>query len=193
MSFQSVWESFKSGASSAANTVSREAGNLSRAASHAVNSHWSSPLLSTFENGNTVQLVSRSSSKAIQLDDPLVGDAVLDAKADPTDVGNKKTHWISVDTGKNIIQIKHGEYYIAIVNGATVLQKHSDSALAGEPTKFRLAQSGNFVTFESLTEEGRHLGFLADGELKSALVSSKDADSQFGVRLIASSVPPKDA
>lgn len=52
-------------------------------------------------------------------------------------------------------------------------------------TKFQLSQcQQQFVTFESLSERARHLAFLLTGELKPALASGKETNSQFGIKLV---------
>ena len=59
-------------------------------------------------------------------------------------------------------------------------------ALAGAETKMRLGQIQNFILMESFAEAGKHIGVLANGQLKSALVTHKEPDAHFGVRLIVS-------
>jgi predicted peroxiredoxin len=56
----------------------------------------------------------------------------------------------------------------------------------GNEAKFHVTQDGIFVYLESVAEKGRHLGFLASGELKSASVCVKDDDSKFGAKLLVS-------
>ena len=53
-------------------------------------------------------------------------------------------------------------------------------------TRFRLAQTGQFVTLESLRESGRHVGILQDGQLKPAVATGKEMDAHFGVKLVVS-------
>lgn len=64
----------------------------------------------------------------------------------------------------------------------------SDPSMTGPETKFRLQQSGQFVMLVSVKEANRHAAVLPDGSIKSALISAKEQDSQFGVRLIVSTL-----
>ena len=59
--------------------------------------------------------------------------------------------------------------------------------MPGPETKLRLTMKDkSFVTLESFTKSGNHVGVLNTGQLKSALATGKEVDGQFGVRLIVS-------
>ena len=69
-----------------------------------------------------------------------------------------------------------------------IIPLQTDASTLGNEAKFHVTQDGIFIYLESLAEKGRHLGFQASGELKSASVFVKDEDSKFGAKLIVSTV-----
>ena len=50
----------------------------------------------------------------------------------------------------------------------------------------RLQQKEEFISMESVAEPKRHIGIMADGSVKSAMITTKEPDAQFAVRVIVS-------
>ena len=85
-----------------------------------------------------------------------------------------------------VSEVYRGTHFTEIL---TILQ--SDPANTGPETRFRLQQTGQYIMLESVAQAKTHIGVLADGSLKSALITGKELDAQFGVRLIVSNISCK--
>jgi hypothetical protein len=170
-------------------SISREVDHVSTSAAHTIDAHSTSPLLEQFRSGNVVQLVSRSSGKALQIVMAPAGHLVVDG-CGPEGPQVYHAHWTVVDEGKNIVKLHNNNNFLAIINGVTQVMNFAGNPMAsGAECKFRLSQTGQFVRLESYKEAGRFVGVLPAGELKSALATGKDNDACFGVRLIYKPVP----
>jgi hypothetical protein len=176
--------------------ISRGAEDLGRSVGHVVDEVRSSPLLDLFKSGNVVQLISRSSGKTLQIVQAPTGQLVVDGQG-PEGPEFYHAHWTVLNEGGNVVKLYNQTNYLAVINGAALVITVATSALAGPETRFRLSQTGQFITLESKKEPSRHIGILSNGQLKSALACGKENDGQFGVRLIyspyaagASAYPP---
>lgn len=166
------------------NQMSREVDDLSRNINHAVDGAKSCPLLDNFSNASVIQLVSRSSGKTLQIVMAPTGYLVADGLG-PEGPSFMHAHWTVVNEGSNIIRLHNNNNYIGIVNGNTCIVQGVPNAMPGPETKLRLTMKDkSFVTLESFTKSGNHVGVLNTGQLKSALATGKEVDGQFGVRLI---------
>lgn len=119
-------------------------------------------------------------------------------------------HWTVVNEGNRFIRLHNKNNYLAVVNGSTLIVTPVSSivsslqsvcewltperlhachfqespSLAGAETKLKLVVRDNYVLFESSVTSNQHIGILPSGHLKSAAVSGRDMDSQFGTVLV---------
>lgn len=138
-------------------------------------------LVRYFRPGNVVQIVSKTSGKVVQLVEK-DGTFSLDALG-AEGAENANGCWTVVGEG-NEASLHINNKYITVVDGSVKIKDIEDPATLGPEAKFHVTQDGIFIHLESISEKGRHLGFLASGELKSASVCVKDEDSKFGAKLI---------
>ncbi|KAL4229087.1 hypothetical protein ACF0H5_012126 [Mactra antiquata] len=139
-------------------------------------------ILSQFQSGNVIQLVSRCSGKSLQI---LQGPASLVVDGLGQDHAPNAA-WTVVNEGNNQVRLHNNNNFLAIINGNTVLINMPPGVMHGVETKFRLTQRGQFIFLESMKEPGKHIGILPSGQLKAALATGKEDHSMFGVRLLHS-------
>lgn len=169
----------------AVSDVSREVNLVGRDINRSIDSTWKCPTLDLFRTGNIVQLVSHTSGRSLQIVTSPQGYLVVDGMG-LEGASFYHAHWTVVNEGNNVVRLHNNNNYLAIVNGATVIGSFPPPAKPGPESRFQVSIKGNFVTLESMTERGRHIGIMASGELKSALATGKEQDGQFAVRLIHS-------
>ncbi|XP_074653338.1 uncharacterized protein LOC141907555 [Tubulanus polymorphus] len=146
-------------------------------------------IFKNFNNGNVVQLVSRSSGKALQIVQSAAGGLVVDGLG-PEGPQFYHAHWTVKSFSNYRVQLINNCNYLAIVNGFTVLRNYPQGTNPGPETLLKMhCAEGSFIMFESTIDPGRHIAILPDGTLKSAQASGRDVHSQFGVRLIYSPHP----
>jgi hypothetical protein len=176
------------GITNAAEAVSKEAGKLSHSAEQKFHELNTTPLLESFQTGNVIQLVSRSSGKALQIvsDSKDKNKLVLDG-CGPEGTPTENATWVCINEGSHVVHLHNNKNFIAIKDGKTYLA-HYEPASAGPETKLKVKQMDkNFVCLMSVDEHGRHVGILPTGELKEAIATGSENDGQFGVRIITQS------
>lgn len=169
-------------------TISKGFNSASKKANKKVDQIWSSSTLDMFNHGNTVQLISRSSERTLQIVTGPAGTLMLDAMGS-LDHNAFNTLWMVVNEGNNQVRLHNYNNFIGVINGQAVIVPVPVGSPPGPETRFQLSQVQNFVILESLTEQNCHLGFLNTGELKNAAVTPKEINSQFGVKLVSSAHP----
>jgi len=168
--------------------VSQGIDSASKKIEETVDQKWSSYLLDMFKNGNTVQLVSRSSSRTVQIVMSSAGVLVLDAMG-PLDPNASNSTWTVINEGNNQVRLHNYGNFMAVIKGQVVVVPVPLGTAPGPETKFQLSQTQNFVMLESLTERNNHVGFLNTGELKPAVSTFKEISSQYGVKLLSTAYP----
>ncbi|KAK7105896.1 uncharacterized protein [Littorina saxatilis] len=176
------------------NSVGKQLGKeidyLGNKINEAVDTSRTAPLLSLFQTGNVVQLVSRSSGKALEILAGPDGRLVLDGKG-PVDPNAFNTVWTVINEGNNQVRLHNNYNYLTISSGHTMLIHMPPGEIHGVETKWQLTTNleARFVMLESLKERGRYVGILPSGELKPALACSRENDAHFGVQLVYSPYP----
>lgn len=169
--------------------ISKEIDYASAKVNEAVDKNYSSALLDMFRNGNSVQLICRLTGRCVQIVINAQGLMVLDANG-PCDPNAFNSIWIVSNEGNNQVRLHNCNNYLAIENGHCIVKPYAPGSVLGPETKFQLSQTQfQFVTLESLTDRGQHVGFHPTGQVKPAKGTIKDHSSMFGVKLIASSYP----
>lgn len=169
--------------------IGKEIDYVGKKINETVDATYSHPLLDLFRTGNSVQLISRSTGRTLQI---LQGPSglVLDGNG-PNDPTAFNTLWTVINEGKNQVRLHNNHNYLMILNGHTTLINMPPGALHGIETKLQLGiMEGNFVVMSSLKELGRYVGVLPDGQIKPALACGRERHAQFGVRLVSSPYPP---
>ncbi|XP_061189294.1 uncharacterized protein LOC133197335 isoform X1 [Saccostrea echinata] len=155
------------------------AGNMIRTEYH---QHNYGPVLENFVTGNQIQLVSKSSGRALQIVQSSSGQLVVDGMGV---IGPEVFNavWTVINEGNNQVRLHNNFNYLAIVNGHTVVMHVPQGSHLGIETKFMLLLKGqNFVCLESCKERGKCVGILGDGTLKpAAACSANDDHAKFGV------------
>ncbi|XP_055866893.1 uncharacterized protein LOC106055221 [Biomphalaria glabrata] len=183
------FSNLKKEAEKASKQLGKELDKAGKSINEAVDQNYQSALLDMFRNGNTVQLVSRITGQSLQIVLSPQGQNVLDARG-PLDPPAFNTVWTVVNEGKNQVHLHNYHNYIAVNDGVTFIKHCPPGSVLSLETKFQLSQTQRqFVTLESVKEKNRHVGFLPTGELKPALASTKEIESQLGVRLISTGIP----
>ncbi|CAH1797440.1 unnamed protein product, partial [Owenia fusiformis] len=153
--FGSIASEFKS----AANTVSKEADNLSKTVSKSIDANWSSKETNMFKEGNVVQLISKASGKSLQIVQSPNGQFMVDG-CGMEGPSAANAVWTVEVVGSNIVKLQNNYNYLAVINGCTTLiyfPPQSGYAL-GTETHFRLQQISNFILLDSFKESGHHVG-----------------------------------
>lgn len=163
-------------------TVSREIDWTADQINKALSTTATSQVLSLFQSGNVVQLVSRASGRSLQIVQGQTGLTVDGLGAD--DMFN--VHWTVVNEGANQVRLHNNNNFLAIINGTTVIMHMPPGSAHTNDTKFQLHQVGQFIILASMREPGKHVGILPNGQLKPALVTGREDHAQFGIRLIYS-------
>jgi len=165
--------------------IDKHVNNAVKYVDNTVNENWSSVTLDQFRSGNIVQLISiGSQGRAMQVVMSPDGRLVVDGSG-PHDIPTAyNTHWTVTNHGKNIISLYNQANYLAIVDGNTQILTITNNSLVGEEAKFHLVQKGNNVCLESLREKSRYVGFLPNGQLKSALATKRGTDAELAPRLM---------
>jgi len=140
-------------------------------------------ILSLFQSGNVIQLVSRKSGRSLQIVMGQSGQLVVDGLGQD---GAPNATWTVVNEGNNQVRLHNQHNFLACVGGSIIVVHMAPGTVHGIETKFQLSQVGQFIYLESLKERGRHVGILDNGQLKPALATGKEQHSQFGVKLLHS-------
>ncbi|GFN85315.1 hypothetical protein PoB_001182100 [Plakobranchus ocellatus] len=142
-----------------------------------------------FRTGNIVQLISRLTGRCVQIVINAQGLMVLDANG-VCDPNAFNSLWTVTNEGNNQVRLHNSNNYLAIEQGHTIVKPFAPGTLLGPETKFQLSQMQyQFVTLESLTAKGEHVGFQPTGQVKPSKGTIKDNSSQFGVKLVTSHYP----
>ncbi|XP_065932148.1 uncharacterized protein [Magallana gigas] len=146
----------------------------------------SGSLFSTFETGNQIMLVSRTSGRALR---------ILRTKADKLKVDGRGTVtrqewnavWTVFNEGHNQVRLHNHNNFLAIVNGeATVITVPEGSEHNILETKLQLVlDPESFVALESIQEPEKCVGVEDNGSMKAAEnCTSSDNHAMFGIHLI---------
>ncbi|XP_013409658.1 uncharacterized protein LOC106173169 isoform X1 [Lingula anatina] len=147
------------------------------------------PMMNNFITNNILQFISRASGRTLQIVMSPDSRLIVDGQG-PDDPQRYNSHWTVINEGNRIVRLHNNYNYLCIINGSTMVVNFPQGSHLGNETRLRVVQIGNFVTFESVNEPGRHIGVMPDGTLKSALATGKEDHAQFGVRLVYSPYPP---
>ncbi|KAL8573852.1 hypothetical protein ACOMHN_029300 [Nucella lapillus] len=170
------------------NQIGKEIDYMGNKINEAADTSASGPVLSLFQTGNVIQLVSRSSGKALQIMMGPLGQLVLDGNG-PVVPGAFNAAWTVVNEGNNQARLHNNNNYLTIASGHVTLVHMPPGAMHGVETKWQLSLMQNFLMLESMRERGRHLGILPNGQIKPALACGREQHAQFGVQLVSSPYP----
>ncbi|XP_065932146.1 uncharacterized protein [Magallana gigas] len=144
------------------------------------------PLLSNFETGNQIQLVSKTSGRSLRIAEARSGKLVADGRGD---IGEQAWNavWTVINEGHNQVRLHNHNNFLAIVNGQTIVihvpQGSEHDKL--ETLLLLVLDPENFVALESVREPEKCVGIEENGSLKSAEnCYSSDDHAMFGVHLI---------
>lgn len=163
-------------------TVGRELDWTADQINRSLSTTATSQVLTLFQSGNVIQLVSRASGRSLQIVQGPTG-LVVDGLG-PDNAFNAQ--WTVVNEGANQVRLHNNNNFLAIINGATVVMHMPPGSVHTNDTKFQMTQLGQFIVFSSMREPGKHIGILPNGQLKAALATGREDHGQFGVRLIHS-------
>lgn len=163
-------------------TVGRELDWTADQINRSLSTTATSQVLTLFQSGNVIQLVSRASGRTLQIVQGPTG-LVVDGVG-PDNAFNAQ--WTVVNEGANQVRLHNNNNFLAIINGATVVMHMPPGSVHTNDTKFQMTQLGQFIVFSSMREPGKHIGILPNGQLKAALATGREDHAQFGVRLIHS-------
>jgi len=165
--------------------LSRAADSAVKYVDNTVNENWSSTTLDQFRSGNILQLICiGSQGRSMQIVMSPDGRLVVDGNG-PHDIPTAyNTHWTVTNHGKNTISLHNQNNYLAIINGCTQIIPITNHSLVGEEVKFRLVQKGQNICLESMREKSRYVAFLPNGQLKSALASTRGTEAELAPRIM---------
>ncbi|XP_062572920.1 uncharacterized protein LOC134234887 [Saccostrea cucullata] len=143
-------------------------------------------LMSNFDTGNQVQLVSKASGRTLRIIQARSGQLKVDSRGD---LGGQEWNavWTVINEGHNQIRLHNNFNFLAIVNGETTVIHVPQGSEHDKPeTKLQvIIHPESFVTLESMREPEKCIGILDSGSLKSAEnCTCHDDHSMFGVHLI---------
>lgn len=139
-------------------------------------------VLTLFQSGNVVQLVSRASGRSLQIVQGPAG-LVVDGLGQD---GMFNVQWTVVNEGANQVRLHNNNNFLAVVNGATVIMHMPPGSVHTNNTKFQLSQIGQFIVLASMNDQRQHVGVMPRGELKAALACGREDHAQFGIKLVHS-------
>lgn len=127
-----------------------------------------------------LQLVNRSNNLALRT----LPNGGLDCLGNPV-ANDPYTHYKIQNHGNNIVTMNtmgNPTFFVTVDKTGTSL----GNGPGGYESKFRLHETmKGFITFESLSKPMHHLGISANGLMAPAKNTSKGAESQFSIRVIA--------
>lgn len=170
---------------------------LTKAGVKALNKVLDHPTLVNVKSGNVIQCVSRITGQSLQILQAPDGRLVLDSLGgDGHQFHN--AHFTVVQDRDGYILLHNNFNYLAIKDGIAQLYAAGSGGLPTPECRFKVREvlmQNQFVTIENVSERGRYLAVLPNGQMKSAIATSgADQDSHFAIRLIYSpygAVSPK--
>lgn len=174
-------------------SVTKEVGGLlkglTKAGAKALNKVLDHPTLEYMKSGNVIQLVSRISGQTLQILQAPDGRLVLDSMGgDGHQFHN--AHFTIVQDKDGYIMFHNNFNYLAIKDGVVQLYSAGPHSLPTPACRFKVREvlmQNQFVTVENLSERGRYIAVLPNGQIKSAIATSgADQDTHFAIRLIYS-------
>ncbi|GFS47651.1 uncharacterized protein NPIL_482191 [Nephila pilipes] len=175
-------------------TVTKEVGGvlkgLTKVGAKALNKVLDHPTLENIRSGNVVQFVSRITGQSLQILQAPDGRLVLDSLGgDGHQFHN--AHFTVVQDREGYILLHNNFNYLAIKDGTAQLYSAGPSGLPTPECRFKIREvlmQNQFITIESVSERGRYMAVMPNGQMKSAIATSgADQDTHFAVRLIFTS------
>lgn len=175
------------------NTVGKEVGGmlkgLTKVGAKALNKVLDHPTLVNIRSGNVVQFVSRITGQSLQILQTPDGRLVLDSLGgDGHQFHN--AHFTVVQDREGYIFLHSNFNYLAIKDGIAQLYSAGPGGLPTPECRFKIREvlmQNQFVTIENISERGRYIAVLPNGQMKSSIATSgADQDTHFAIRLIYS-------
>ncbi|KFM62037.1 hypothetical protein X975_12365, partial [Stegodyphus mimosarum] len=172
-------------------SVTKEVGGvlkgLTKAGAKALNKVLDHTSLLNVKSGNVIQFISRITGLSLQILQSPDGRLVLDCLGgDGHQFHN--AHFTVVKDREGYIMLHNNFNYLAIKDGVAQLYSAGPSGLPTPECRFKVKEvlmQNQFVTIESVSERGRYIAVLPNGQMKSAIATSgADQDTHFAVRLI---------
>ncbi|XP_054724675.1 uncharacterized protein LOC129234661 isoform X1 [Uloborus diversus] len=174
-------------------TVTKEVGGvlkgLTKVGAKALNKVLDHPTLANIKSGNVVSFISRISGQSLQILQAPDGRLVLDCLGGD---GHQfvNAHFTIVQDREGYILLHNNFNYLAIKEGTVQLYSAGPNGLPTPECRFKVREvlmQNQFVTVESVSERGRYIAVLPNGQMKSAIATTgADQDTHFAVRLIYS-------
>ncbi|XP_013409592.1 uncharacterized protein LOC106173136 [Lingula anatina] len=147
--------------------------------------------MAEFKTGNIVQLVSKSSSKTLEIVRGADGQLMLDGMG-PEGAQFQHANWTVVKEDKDVIRLHNCNNYIVIVDGKTMIVNYPPGAQLGCESKLIVRKHGDYYTFGSMEESDHHLGIKPEGALKAASNTREGPHAQFTVKVLYSPYAPDE-
>ncbi|XP_054724678.1 uncharacterized protein LOC129234661 isoform X2 [Uloborus diversus] len=163
--------------------------NIPPAASYVPPSTSPYPVGANIKSGNVVSFISRISGQSLQILQAPDGRLVLDCLGGD---GHQfvNAHFTIVQDREGYILLHNNFNYLAIKEGTVQLYSAGPNGLPTPECRFKVREvlmQNQFVTVESVSERGRYIAVLPNGQMKSAIATTgADQDTHFAVRLIYS-------
>ncbi|XP_055940064.1 uncharacterized protein LOC129969491 isoform X1 [Argiope bruennichi] len=160
---------------------------LTKVGTKALNKVLDHPTLENIKSGNVVQFISRITGQSLQILQTPEGRLVLDSRGgDGHQFHN--AHFTVVQDRDGYIMLHNNFNYLAIKDGVPQLYSAGPAGLPTPECRFKIREvlmHNQFITIESVSERGRYLAIMPNGQMKSAIATSgADQDTHFAVRLI---------
>ncbi|GIY72622.1 uncharacterized protein CDAR_215631 [Caerostris darwini] len=160
---------------------------LTKVGAKALNKVLDHPTLENIKSGNVVQFISRITGQSLQILQSPDGRLVLDSRGgDGHQFHN--AHFTVVQDRDGYIMLHNNFNYLAIKDGIAQLYSAGPTGLPTPECRFKIREvlmHNQFITIENVSERGRYIAILPNGQMKSSIATSgAEQDTHFAVRLI---------
>ncbi|KAF8792756.1 hypothetical protein HNY73_004317 [Argiope bruennichi] len=160
---------------------------LTKVGTKALNKVLDHPTLENIKSGNVVQFISRITGGPSGYLKTPEGRLVLDSRGgDGHQFHN--AHFTVVQDRDGYIMLHNNFNYLAIKDGVAQLYSAGPAGLPTPECRFKIREvlmQNQFITIENVSERGRYIAIMPNGQMKSAIATSgADQDTHFAVRLI---------
>uniref|UniRef100_A0A2L2YRK9 Uncharacterized protein n=1 Tax=Parasteatoda tepidariorum TaxID=114398 RepID=A0A2L2YRK9_PARTP len=162
---------------------------LTKVGAKALNKVLDHPTLENVKSGNVIQFVSRITGQSLQILQSPDGRLVLDS------LGGDGHQFVNalfsvVQDREGYILLQNNFNYLAIKDGVAQLYSAGPGGLPTPECRFKVREvlmQNQFVTLECVSERGRYMAVMPNGQMKSSIATSgADQDTHFAIRLIFS-------